>query len=212
VRGVILLFAKAPTAGQVKTRLEPLLGPQAAALYKCFVRDLAELAGSVSNSDFELCTNVPTSAWPDITAPRRLQSGPDLGSRILNAMEEGLGAGRPWVTVLGSDSPDLPAAHFDQLLASDADVTLGPAPDGGYWGIVCRKTHPEMFNGVDWSTSRALGQTVAACAACGLTTALGPEWYDVDRPEDFARLFTSTTLGRHTARWLASYLSNLRDN
>lgn len=184
---VIIVFAKAPVPGRVKTRLIPRLGPEGAAeLHRGFVHLLLDrLRGGF---DVELHTDVETSAWRRHDVPRKLQCAGDLGDRILYALESALHAGRPQVTILGADVPTLPLALIEDLLALDADVALGPAEDGGYWAITCRRTHPEMFAAVEWSTSAARAQTLAACQTCGLTTALGGEWFDVDEPADLDRL------------------------
>ena len=90
--------------------------------------------------------------------------------------------------ILGSDAPSLPLSHLQQLMATPGDVVLGPAEDGGYWAILARRTDARMFEGVEWSTPRALEQTVAACRRCGLSVSLGPEWFDIDEPADLRRL------------------------
>ena len=123
---------------------------------------------------------------------------------MLAALDDALSAGRPVAMVLGSDVPSLPASHVCELLESPADVTLGQSEDGGYWAIAARRTHPAMFRGVEWSSSRALKQTGRACQRCGLTVSLGPLWYDVDRPEDLHRLAAGSESIPRTRRVLAS--------
>jgi glycosyltransferase A (GT-A) superfamily protein (DUF2064 family) len=189
----IAVFAKAPRPGFVKTRLG--LAPDIAALlHESFVRDALALAGG----DAELYTDVETDAWPDIAAPRRLQSAGDLGARMLAALP-GL--------ILGSDAPSLPRSHLEQLLATRGDIVLGPAEDGGYWGILARRTHARMFETVEWSTSRTREQTIDACRACGLDVALGPEWFDVDEPAGLRRLAARPDLLSPRTRALIERLS-----
>ena len=96
--------------------------------------------------------------------------------------------------VLGSDSPTLPRGHIQRLLDSKADVALGPCEDGGYYAIACRRVRPEMFTGVEWSTSHVLEQTERAVRASGLSVERGDLWYDVDGPEDLARLMKDPAL------------------
>lgn len=186
---LIILFAKAPVAGKVKTRLAPPLKPeQAAALHEAMVAAtwlrLQQLAGE---AEIELHTDMETRAWPQ-AQPRRLQSEGDLGNRMLCALKTALRQGRPTVMIVGGDAPDVPLDYLRQMLASAADLTLGPAEDGGYYAIACRKTHAEMFDGVRWSTSDALADTVAAAQRCGLSVGLAPCWRDVDAFEDLLRL------------------------
>ena len=177
---MVILFAKAPIPGRVKTRLTPPLGAdRAAALYQSLVTDL--LCRLTLHFNVELHTDIETDAWRELQVPRRLQVQGDLGERMLAALQ-----GRH-AAIVGGDIPDLPVDHVETLLASTADVTLGPAEDGGYWGIAVRRTHPDMFRGVAWSTPSALVQTAAACCRAGLTVAMGPLWHDLDTPEDLAR-------------------------
>jgi uncharacterized protein len=201
---VIILFAKAPMPGRVKTRLVPPLRPDTAALlYTAFVRDTLESLLSLAMIvDVELHTDIETDAWADIAVPRSLQDEGDLGLKMLNALKAALHRGHAQALILGSDSPDLPPVHLQTLLLLDADIALGPADDGGYYAIVARRIHPDMFAGVGWSTPDTLQNTVDACAACGLTTALGPAWFDIDDAVDLERLRNSACIPRNTARVL----------
>ncbi len=174
---LIIVFAKAPRPGFVKTRLG--LSPAVAArLHESFVRDALALARTASGR-VELHTDVETEAWSDLPVPRRLQVSGDLGVRMLAVLP---------ALIIGSDAPSLPPARLAALIATPGDVVLGPAEDGGYWGILARRRDERMFAGVEWSTPRTREQTVAACQACGLRVALGPEWFDVDGPRDLRRL------------------------
>lgn len=178
----VIVFAKAPVPGQVKTRLglEPRI---AVLLHELFVaatlRTCLQLAVHV-----ELHTDQPTEEWSAIDVPHVLQVPGDLGQRMLAALESRPGP----VMIVGSDAPTLPLDHLRGLLASQADVALGPAEDGGYYAIAARRTHPDMFEGVEWSSGRELKQTVAACQACGLSVELGEPWFDVDTAADLLRL------------------------
>lgn len=195
MRPVLILFAKAPVEGRVKTRLIPYLTPQqAAALHAVLVEDMLQrLKALKPATSLELHTDEPTEAWPEATT-RCLQIEGDLGARMLHAIVSALDKGRTQVMVLGSDAAGLPLAHIEELLACPADVTLGPSADGGYYAISCRRTAPGMFNGVRWSTRNALADTLAAALACGLTAAVGPPWFDIDTPEDLVRLPESLRL------------------
>ena len=202
VRSVIILFAKSPEPGRVKTRLADRLGAEAAArLYEAFVRDVLETLYSLAGAaDLELHTDIPTDAWPEAAVPRRLQAEGDLGAKMFHALERALREGRPRAMIAGSDAPTLPAGHVEKLLASDADVALGPTEDGGYYAIGCQRVHPAMFDGVRWSQPSSLEETARAARACGLTVVLGESWFDVDGPEDLERLLQSGRVPRHTAR------------
>jgi rSAM/selenodomain-associated transferase 1 len=188
---LIVVFAKAPVPGRVKTRLG--IDPRCAAdLHSSFVRQtLAMLESLHGEADIEISTDEPTQAWWEYPAARSVQAAGQLGERIYAALEQALAAGRPKAMILGSDSPGLPAAHLRALLGSPANVSLGPVDDGGFYAIACGKTVPTMFDGVRWSTAATLSDTVKALTNCGLSVELGPAWFDVDRPEDLLRLGAS---------------------
>ncbi|MBM3737897.1 MAG: glycosyltransferase [Acidobacteria bacterium] len=192
----IAIFAKSPVPGQVKTRLglDPMV---AAGLHQAFVRDTVATA-LASGWRVELHTDSATGAWSDLDVPSGLQVGAGLGERMLAALP-GL--------ILGSDAPHLPVSHIRRLDEIPGDVVLGPAEDGGYWGILARRVHPAMFHGVEWSTSRTLDQTRAACHAAGLTTALGDVWFDIDEPGDLRRVAAAPP--PHTAEFLRLYAAEL---
>lgn len=207
MRPVIVLFAKAPVAGRVKTRLQPAISArEAAALHDAFVRDmLAKLQDFCEVADLELHTDMVTDAWSTAPVARRLQSEGGLELKLLHAIARALHAGAPQVLIIGSDAPTLPSAHIARLLASPADIALGPADDGGYWGIACRRFDARMFDGVTWSGPDALRATVEACRRCRLAVEIGPRWFDIDTPADLERLAREPRLPAHTAAWLVRH-------
>lgn len=185
-RHLMILFAKAPAPGKVKTRLIPHFSAERAAqLHHALVEEAWERLNGMA--PLELHTDVETEAWPGL-GPRRLQVHGDLGERMLHALETGLAEGYGRVLIVGSDAPGLPPPHVEQLLDSVADVALGPVEDGGYYAICCGRTDRRMFEGVRWSTPHALSDTAAACARCGLSVQVGRPWFDIDEPADLERL------------------------
>jgi rSAM/selenodomain-associated transferase 1 len=185
----IAVFAKAPIAGRVKTRLASSLGPKKAALlYESMVaRLLDRLLGAGLAADIELHTDISTDAWKGFNVTRRLQVDGDLGERMRGALAALLAEGRPRAMIVGGDVPSVPISHLQELLVLDADVALGPAEDGGYYAIACRRTAGAMFQSVAWSTDTALADTRSACERAGLTVGLGKSWFDVDTLADLTR-------------------------
>ena len=199
MRPVILVFAKAPVPGRVKTRLSPPLSPEEAAalheeMVRCVFRNLDRLSVPV---DLELHTDMGTDAWPELKVTRKLQVAGDLGIKMRSALETALAAGHPQAMVIGSDSPDLPPAYLETLLAATTDVSLGPAEDGGYYAIACRKTHTAMFDNVPWSQAATLSATAGALLRCRLSLQIGSPWYDVDTIDDLNK-WRRMQLGRST--------------
>lgn len=188
---LIIVFAKAPRPGFVKTRLglEPT---EAASLYAEFVnRTLQTVWALRDEAELELSLDIPCTAWADFSIRRTVQHEGDLGLRLYSALENGLTAGHPKVVIFGSDSPTLPREHIRWLLNCDADVALGPTLDGGYYGIACRKVIAGMFAGVRWSTRNALRDTIISVERSGLSYRIGPVWFDVDTLDDLVRLENS---------------------
>lgn len=183
---LLILFAKAPIPGRVKTRLcPPLTSKEAAELHSALVKDTASMLLSLRGSaDLEISTDLPTNAWHEVPVLRSIQSEGELGMRLLCALERGLAAGREKVVVLGGDSPGLPPSHVTALLASKADVALGPTRDGGFFAIACRAASRNMFERVRWSSENTLDDVVAAASACGFSVESGPAWFDVDVKHD----------------------------
>jgi uncharacterized protein len=204
VRPVIILFAKAPVPGRVKTRLIPTLSPALATmLHTAFVWDAIErLQALCGMADLELHTDICTDAWEAPGVSRALQGEGDLGLKMLQALRTALRAGRDQAMIIGTDAPTLPIEHVKSLLRSGADIALGPTEDGGYYAIASRKICERMFDGVPWSAADTLQRTAVAARACGLTVDCGPSWWDVDTPEDLYRLLAAHDLPRHTAHVL----------
>src|SRR5713226_136452 len=128
MRPAIVLFAKAPLSGQVKTRLTDRLGAKATlALHEAFVLDMLDKLLKLNGiADIELHTDTETDVWrrPQVTCAT--QSAGDLGLKMLHALRTALARGCERVCIVGSDAPTLPVAHIEALLSGSADVALGP--------------------------------------------------------------------------------------
>ncbi len=195
---VILVFAKAPVPGQVKTRLAKTYTPEAAAMLHAALTERALETAISSGLDVVLYA-APDASHPyfatcaedfGVTIEAQLRDG-DLGERMLDAMDRTLRS-HDCVIIIGADCPALTSKHLYQVLAQfeveKPDVVLIPAEDGGYVLIATRRTHPGMFDDIAWGTGTVLQQQRAALKAAGLVwTELDTLW-DVDRPEDLPRL------------------------
>jgi len=224
-RPALIVFARAPFAGQAKTRLIPALGAaRAAELYRCFVLDTLELARrapaevTVAAADCEHLDSLRAlmeEACPE--AGLIAQRGADLGERILNALRETLGAGHSCGVVIGSDSPDLPLERVCEALdlSAERDLVLGPCLDGGYYLIGTHAVRPEFFRNVAWSSETALLDTIGRAREVGASVALLEPWYDVDTPADLnllrAHLTAQSLAGQPAScRRTWEYLSRLQ--
>ncbi len=206
----IAIFAKAPVPGRVKTRLHTCMtAAQSAELHAAFVADTWERLASVSGVERYLYFDQPWNTFEKLAGPERfrLQQGGDLGSRMLTCMKELSALGHERILVLGSDSPSLPIAYVEQAFFAldQTDTVLGPADDGGYYAVGCRRPDPGMFAGVTWSSPETLQETASSFRACNLTVTLLDGWYDVDTEVELARLAAEPLIPENTRRWFESH-------
>jgi rSAM/selenodomain-associated transferase 1 len=212
----VAIMAKAPQAGDVKTRLCPPLSPaDAAELYRRFLLDKIEQVRLLEAASLAIAyTPAEARAFFEEIAPGFVlvqQRGADLGDRLSNSLSELLAGGHGGAVAIDSDTPTLPVVFLQQavdLVATpDIDVVLGPTRDGGYYLIGLRVMHRELFEAMAWSTSAVLAETIRRADAKGLRVACLPPWYDIDTPEDLGRLRTELAAPggnapRHTRTFL----------
>lgn len=201
----LILFARAPVAGQSKTRLAQGHGEHTAALLAAgFLLDTALLCGRWRSERVAVDQNrrVAVYATPDIEDPTvveaariagaRLerQEGSDLGERLRRAFDAEFARGARAVAVIGADAPTLPLQLLDEAFRALLweRVALGPSFDGGYWLVGAQRPAPDLFTDVPWSTTQVMAATLTALRAHGVDPAILPFWYDVDEPSDVDRL------------------------
>ncbi len=197
----LLVFARPPVLGRVKTRLAATLGPAQALRVYCHLLAITQLAVAAAA--------VPTTVWlaeapaaaPALAAeaaqelpewpglPWRIQTlAYDLGERLAEAFAVAFGEGATQAAVIGTDCPGLTARHltlaFDELATHD--LVLGPAADGGYYLLALRRPCPALFRGIAWSSPTVLAGTLARAAQLGLRVQLMPVLSDVDTEADIA--------------------------
>jgi rSAM/selenodomain-associated transferase 1 len=185
----LIIFAKAPEPGQVKTRLSPpLTSDQAARLHEAFVLDSVRAAQSVHGVT-QWLSCAPSTTHPffrGLTRRFRLrlltQTGETLGERMASALRQALDAGATRVALIGTDVPTLPAPIIRDAfrLLRRSDVVLGPACDGGYYLVGVSRRVPQIFDEIPWGRSTVLEATLARINRLGLSCRLLPFWYDVD--------------------------------
>jgi rSAM/selenodomain-associated transferase 1 len=190
----IAVFARAPIAGQAKTRLIPLLGAErAAALHGALVRKTLASAVDAKLGEVTLWC-APSSSHPFFESCRvqfqvklATQVRGDLGERMLGTFK----AARAPLLLVGSDCPSLTPGHF-RLCADELqrglDAVFLPAEDGGYVLIGLECPMASLFEGIEWGSERVMEQTRARLRAAELRWSEPGTLWDVDRPEDAARL------------------------
>ena len=189
----IIIFAKAPVAGEVKTRLCPPLTPdEAASLHGSLVLDVVERCQPIKEYD-RILAGSPTSQHPFFRAlearfkvPVWDQVGDDLGTRMAAAFKRALGSPYRAALVIGTDIPGL-TGTFLKMAGKNLeqyDVVLGPTVDGGYYLIGLRTQIPELFENIPWSTDRVFAFTEEKVAKMGLRLKVLPMLRDLDTVED----------------------------
>lgn len=195
-RARILVFAREPVPGRVKTRLQPALGEDGTVrLYKTLLETVVGQLEELELAPWELwVTSNPSHEYFLTLCNKRdiyIQSGNDLGARMDHASSTALAREAvDRVIIIGSDCPVLDADYLSQALAALAEeqVVIGPADDGGYVLIGMNRPQPALFQEIDWGTASVLHQTQARLEAAGLTVACLEQRWDVDRPGDLERL------------------------
>lgn len=187
----LVIFAKAPVPGQVKTRLIPALGPDGACTLYCrLLQRTLDSTADWAGSRYLYCAPSPEHPFFSELAERhglslRQQAQGDLGQRMAAALAdfpEG-------ALLIGSDCPVLDSRHLAQAAEAleNSDTAILPSEDGGYVLIGQRRPHPAPFTGMRWSHDQVMAHTRQRLAAAGLSLWEGPLLWDVDEPEDLAR-------------------------
>ncbi len=216
----LILMAKAPIPGKVKTRMCPPLSPRdAAGFYACLLADASAEAARLRDAIRYLCYAPP--GWKayflgESFSPflLRAQEGSDLGERMARAIDEAFACGARRAVIVGADCPALSAGRMRSAfreLSSGADAVFGPAEDGGFYLAGLGAPDSRLFRGIEWSTASVLSDVLSRCRRSGMTYSLLPVESDVDTPDDLAALLRWA--GSHpapacprTRRWLGEAL------
>jgi rSAM/selenodomain-associated transferase 1 len=196
---LLVIVAKEPVPGKVKTRLFPKLSPAVAAdLYRCFLHDRIQEVSTLNEVDRAIAYT-PEDAGKTFTTLALdgfelfAQQGKHLGERLNNIFLEKFSQGYNAVSIVDSDSPDLPKSlikeSFELLLSKRADIVFGPCYDGGYYLVGMRKPHPELFRNIPWSTENVLSATLEKARKIGLNVKLLTRWNDLDTFEDLLEFY-----------------------
>lgn len=212
----LVIMAKAPMPGMVKTRLmQSFPAPAVTTLYRCLLEDTMALAQSLGN--VEVAMVCPASDVDDLA---RLagdsvrvvaQSGVGLAAGLTSVFVHFATNGRRRVIAFNSDSPHLPPAVLESAFEALAtrDVVVGPTHDGGYYLVGAKTSHPGLFNGDEMGTSTALEALLQRVRTQGLSVHLADAFYDIDIASDLIRLDAELRLSPprapRTAAWLAQW-------
>jgi rSAM/selenodomain-associated transferase 1 len=212
----LVIMAKAPRLGSVKTRLAESLSLQAVTeLYRCLLNDTLALAHALDH--VEIAMMCPASDVDDLsravakTVRIVPQTGQGLAAGLASVFNHFATSGQHRVIAFNSDSPHLPASvletAFDALEA--CDLVVGPTHDGGYYLVGAKATHPALFESDGMGTANALEALLARAGALGLSVHLTEPFYDIDVEGDLTRLAAELRLAParapRTAVWLKQW-------
>lgn len=201
----VLVLAKAPRAGRVKTRLQTRFSPrEAAALARAALLDTLDVVQRYDVARRVLVLDGEPGPWAPLGFEVHRQVDGDLAERIAAAFEAVLPGGGPALLV-GMDTPQLDPLLLD-VDWSGTDAVLGLCEDGGYWAIGLRSAHPRAVRGVAMSRADTGREQLARLRGLGLRVRLLPTLRDVDTPDDadaVARLVPHSRFGRLHARLTA---------
>lgn len=215
----IVIMAKVPRQGLVKTRLKPVLNDeQCVALSICFLKDAFGKARKITPN--VIVAFSPADGVEEIAnllpedAVLIEQKGNDLGERMNSAFKFAETKKFSPIIIIGTDSPTLPPENIELAIELfenvETKIVLGAANDGGYYLVGLRKKTDGIFENVEWSSPKTFEQTAEnARRIFGCRPAEIPIWYDVDTPEDLKTLYDEFSknenfaiIAPETAKWL----------
>src|SRR5580704_447969 len=215
----LVVMAKAPRPGMVKTRLAQTLSTEAVTVfYCCLLDDTLALARSLNLGDVEVAIMCPESdvdelaqlAGSDVSVVA--QKGEGLAAGLTSVFAHFSENGQRRTIAFNSDSPHLPASVLERAFEALAtcDVVVGPTYDGGYYLVGAKAAHPGLFNGDGMGTSNALDTLLERVRSLGLSVSLADPFYDIDVMSDVIRLDTelkqqSPPRAPRTAAWLEQW-------
>jgi rSAM/selenodomain-associated transferase 1 len=210
----LVIMAKAPRPGAVKTRLAPCLPAESiAGLYRCFLEDTLALAQSLDGVETAIMS--PPADVEELAClagagvPVMAQAGHGLAAALSFVFEHFTASAGRRVIAFNGDSPHLPVSAlrmaFDAL--SSCDLVIGPTDDGGYYLVGGTAVHPGLFAGNSLGTASALEMLLARARSLDLSVHFTETCYDIDSPADLDRLAGELRIhperAPRTAQWLA---------
>ena len=212
----LVIMAKAPKPGMVKTRLtESLPSTAVTALYRCLLEDTLALARSLTS--VEVAVMCPESDQDELahllgnTVQVVTQKGEGLAAGLTSVFRHFSAAGRQHVIAFNSDSPHLAPSVLNsafEILATH-DVVVGPTHDGGYYLVGAKAAHPSLFEGDGLGTGSALDRLLASTKILELSTGFTEPFYDIDVANDLILLGRELRLAPakapRTASWFGQW-------
>lgn len=219
-RNGLLFFVKYPKKGTVKSRLSDIIDDKIVlTLYKKFVEDILDMLKKTDYSVI-ICFYPKDSInnfkkWLGNDYIYIPQTGNNLGERLKNCFIKGFDLGYNKLTVIGSDSPDLPLniilESFKNL--NNNDSVIGPCRDGGYYLIGFNENSflPEVFDKIPWSTSEVFKKSINILNKSNYRVHILPRWYDIDTTDDLLYLYNKNQNSNFKHSKTIAFLSDFFD-
>jgi uncharacterized protein len=213
---VLVIMAKAPRPGVVKTRLAASLSPSAViAFYCCLLEDTLALARSLDCVEVAImCPDSDVNELAQLAGNQAgvvAQKGTGLAAGLTSVFAHFAEDHQRRVIAFNSDSPHLPRSVLEDAFATLAahDVVVGPTHDGGYYLVGARASHPTLFAGDGMGTSSALERLLSRARTLELSVGFADPFYDIDVADDLTRLAAELRLAPakapRTAAWLKEW-------
>ena len=213
---VLVIMAKAPRPGEVKTRLIPSISPKAVTdFYCCLLDDTLTLARSLSDVEVAImCPKSDLSELAQLAGNRAnvvAQKGEGLAAGLTSVFAHFLEPRQRRTIAFNSDTPHLPRPVLEEAFETLAahDVVVGPTHDGGYYLVGAKASHPTLFANDGMGTSSALERLLARARTLDLSVGFAAPFYDIDVADDLTRLVEELRLdperAPRTARWLREW-------
>jgi uncharacterized protein len=213
---VLVIMAKAPRPGSVKTRLAASFSPEAVTtFYRCLLNDTLALALSIRN--VEVAIMCPE---PDVNELKQLagnevsvvaQKGEGLAAGLTSVFAHFAEGQRKHTIAFNSDSPHLPPSVLEGACEtlSSQDLVVGPTHDGGYYLVGAKASHPTLFANDGMGTSSALDRLLSRAKELQLSVGFAEPFYDIDVADDLTRLADELRMAPEraprTAAWLKQW-------
>lgn len=216
MKKAIIIMAKVPHAGKVKTRMQPfLIENQSETLATAFLKDIEKKTANINS----IIAFSPANLKSKLTAMLQYehilieQEGINLGERMFNAFTIAFRNSFESVVMIGTDSPNLPKKYINtafEYLENEAEIVLGKSEDGGFYLIGLNSVDQQLFHNVEWSSENTFMQTKRNALKLKLKLKTLPIWFDVDLPNDLKRLkkelAENPECAIHTHEWLKEFL------
>ena len=213
---VLVIMAKAPRAGAVKTRLVPTLSAEAVtAFYCCLLEDTLALARSLGDVDVAImCPDTDVNELAQLVGTAAsvvAQKGEGLAAGLTSVFAHFAKEHQRRTIAFNSDSPHLPRSVLEDAFDALAghDLVVGPTHDGGYYLVGAKASHPTLFAHDGMGTRSALERLLSRARALNLSVGFADPFYDIDIAEDLTRLAAELRLAParapRTARWLKDW-------